>query len=652
MEDSINESDAKDSSEDLSSKEDGNTEHTPAVIEERTEIPNPAISPKISRPKLPEFVGGDRSGGCSGHHGRAKTDPGQGAEIKAIIDKTMEDIKELQQVDFTKTYSRPRGFPTKSKSQSTHASPFTSPIPSPSVEENPLLNRNRSRSLKILTDILKGGRYSSSHQHKPTEDCGKSISDSQLLSGKKSDRENERRSCSEGQLEASAKPKVHVCDDNSKAIQTDSKLDKPTNKNKGAKEKIKVGGRRSECKSPELWRQAARKSTSKSPALSDDEGLESDSEHKPLGHTDTNSKFLMFYKIGAPKRRPAYAGLVPLSKPTYQDSSKSDEPNYKRLQRVELRPFSSNGRKTSNSRHVTHPPITKTTFPAEQGAVDSNGFGSLSQPIEEASPSHTCDLQSLASDVSLADSQLGQSVVSEDVSISSDVISPEKIDKRNGRGSKQKSISDPSGSKSIDNADIPCVMQQCHSSPELSKDHVVTSKDDSMIPSRDSVSFDQDLLLSESQHMDLITDLDSDDTVQVSSPPPHFNIVSPTLTQSQSFDATGPPLYVSSFTFEEPALSPSPTTECPQQFLTLPSSSKKNISRSYSSASVLGRDRKYLDKDNGLRKHSMTTPAEAMLLPPTSLADSQSSSMPTLIKNGDKVSITRLQIKMHLQKYV
>jgi hypothetical protein len=59
------------------------------------------------------------------HHYLAKTDPGQGAEIKAIIDKTMEDIKELQQVDFTKTYSRPRVFPKHfTKSQSTHASPF------------------------------------------------------------------------------------------------------------------------------------------------------------------------------------------------------------------------------------------------------------------------------------------------------------------------------------------------------------------------------------------------------------------------------------------------------------------------------------------------------------------------------------------------
>lgn len=637
MEENITESDsAKDSSEELSPKEDSNNELNP-VSEDGTPIPNPSISPKISRPKLPEFVGGDKSGSCSSHHGRAKTDPGQGAEIKAIIDKTMEDIKELQQVDFTKTYSRPRGFPTKSKSQSTHASPFTSPIPSPSVEENPILNRNRSRSLKVLTDILKSGRYGSSHQNKPTEDCGKSISDSQLLSGKKNDREADRRSSSEGQLEASAKPKVLICDDDSKNSQTDLKPEKSKIKDKGAKEKTKLGGRRSECKSPELWRQLARKSTSKSPALSDDEGLESDGEHKLLGHTDTNSKFLMFYKIGAPKRRPAYAGLVPLSKPSFQDSARSEEPNYKRLQRVELRPFSSNGRKTSNSRHVTHPPISKTTFPIEQGAVDSNGFGSLSQPIEGTSPSHTCDLQSQASDVSLADSQLGQSVVSEDVSISSDVISPEKIDKRNGRGSKQKSISDPSGSKSIDNADIPCVMQQSHSSPELSKDDAVISKDDSMIPNRDSVNINQDILLNESQHMDLITDLDSD--VQVSSPPPHFDIVSSALTQSQSFDESGPPLYVSSFTFEEPALSPSPTTECPQQFLTLPSSSnKKNISRSYSSASVLGRDRKYLEKDNGLRKHSMTTPAEAMLIPPTSLGDSQSNSMPTLIKNEDKVS--------------
>ncbi|CAC5403338.1 ARHGEF17 [Mytilus coruscus] len=526
---------------------------------------NPSISPKISRPKLPEFIGNERV--CPGHHGRSKTDPGQGAEIKALIDKTMEDIKELQQVDFKKTYSRPKTFP-KTKSQSTHVSPFTSPIPSPSVEENPLLNRNRSRSLKVLTDILKSGRMGVEQQRSnPTEDGAKSISDSQLLSGKM--KECDRRSSSDGLLGSPGKIIVTEDQQQSQAIR------------KG-------------------WIHG-RKSDSKSPALSDDEGLDSEGEQKQIGHTDTNSRFLMLHKIGAPKRRPAYAGLMQINKPL-PEPCKSDEPSYKRLQRVELRPISSNGRKTSNSRHITHPPNTKTTFPLEQGAVDTNGFGSLSHSYE-APPTTSFDLESQPSDISLADSQLGQSLVSEDVSINSEIIALEKP--RNGRGSKPKSKSDPIGSKSIDNADIPGVLKPSHSSPHLAKQDTK----------------EEEIVLNESQHTDLITDLDNDNS--------HVP-----LQTSQSFDESfnKPPLYVSSFTFEDST----PTDNSPQ-YLTLPNTNKKNIARSVSSASVLQRERKYLDRENSLRKHSIaSSECNPVSLFPPSIIDVQSTSMPTLCKNENR----------------
>ncbi|XP_052078648.1 rho guanine nucleotide exchange factor 17-like [Mytilus californianus] len=528
---------------------------------------NPSISPKISRPKLPEFIGNERV--CPGHHGRSKTDPGQGAEIKALIDKTMEDIKELQQVDFKKTYSRPKTFP-KAKSQSTHVSPFTSPIPSPSVEENPLLNRNRSRSLKVLTDILKSGRMGVEQQRSnPTEDGAKSISDSQLLSGKM--KECDRRSSSDGLLGSPGKIIVTEDQQQSQAIR------------KG-------------------WIHG-RKSDSKSPALSDDEGLDSEGEQKQIGHTDTNSRFLMLHKIGAPKRRPAYAGLMQIHKPL-PEPCKSDEPSYKRLQRVELRPISSNGRKTSNSRHITHPPNTKTTFPLEQGAVDTNGFGSLSHSYE-APPTTSFDLESQPSDISLADSQLGQSLVSEDVSINSEIIALEKP--RNGRGSKPKSKSDPIGSKSIDNADIPGVLKPSHSSPHLAK--------------QDTKEEEEEIVLNESQHTDLITDLDNDNS--------HVP-----LQTSQSFDESfnKPPLYVSSFTFEDST----PTDNSPQ-YLTLPNTNKKNIARSVSSASVLQRERKYLDRENSLRKHSIaSSECNPVSLFPPSIIDVQSTSMPTLCKKENK----------------
>jgi hypothetical protein len=83
-------------------------------------------------------------------------------------------------------------------------------------------------------------------------------------------------------------------------------------------------------------------------------------------------------------------------------------------------------------------------------------------------PPLTFDLETQPSDLSLADSQLGQSVASEDVASvgSENPTECEKQDKK--RGTKQKSKSDPSGSKSIDN--LTDVINSSHSSPILSKD--------------------------------------------------------------------------------------------------------------------------------------------------------------------------------------
>jgi hypothetical protein len=66
--------------------------------------------------------------------------------------------------------------------------------------------------------------------------------------------------------------------------------------------------------------------------------------------------------------------------------------------------------------------------------------------------------------------------------------------------------------------------------------------------------------------------------------------------------------------------------------------SKKNIARSVSSASVLQRERKFPEKENNVRKHSIASSDEGLLFPPT-LGDAQSTSMPTLCKNEDKVII-------------
>ncbi|XP_076447070.1 rho guanine nucleotide exchange factor 17-like isoform X2 [Babylonia areolata] len=115
-----------------------------------------SFSPKVVRPKLPSCAG-TRS------PSRSKTDPGR-EEIQSIL----EDIQNLKKIDF-KTFIRPRhlsghhqhqphpgGYSTLPyKSQSTTTSPNQSPrIGSPTVDD-PHFTRDRSRSLKILTDRLK-----------------------------------------------------------------------------------------------------------------------------------------------------------------------------------------------------------------------------------------------------------------------------------------------------------------------------------------------------------------------------------------------------------------------------------------------------------------------------------------------------------------
>ncbi|KAK7096810.1 rho guanine nucleotide exchange factor 17-like [Littorina saxatilis] len=127
-----------------------------------------SFSPKVARPKLPACAG-------SRSPSRSKTDPGR-EEIKAIL----EDIKNLKKIDF-KTFIRPRnvagqpqqqhvqhpgGYSTLPyRSQSTTTSPSHSPrIGSPTVDD-PRLTRDRSRSLKMLTDRLKSksGKLLSEH---------------------------------------------------------------------------------------------------------------------------------------------------------------------------------------------------------------------------------------------------------------------------------------------------------------------------------------------------------------------------------------------------------------------------------------------------------------------------------------------------------
>ncbi|KAK3099343.1 hypothetical protein FSP39_002973 [Pinctada imbricata] len=604
------------------------------------------VSPKILRPKLPDFKenGQIKTGG----HSRSKTDPGKGSDIKAIIDKTVEDIKVLNQVDFTKTYSRPKKFPKPfaQKSQSTHASPRASPTScSPCIIDDSAssLNRNRSRSLKILTDILKSGRGGAGNIPKDAAEEGKSVSDSHLVPRKPSlvkEEDCERRSSSDGQIgksSESSKKKVSTGSiardsgtaDSDKTNYSTPEVPSPSEETRDIKSPVRK-------KDFSKFRRA--KSEVRKLAVSDDEGVgESDQEAPHTAgpksyHTiDTNSKFFTLWKTGAPKRRSGFAGLVQ-SVYNKDDMSRGDQPYIgpRKLHRVELKPIPSS-RKISSIRHVTHPPTSKITF-REDGALDSNGFGTiLKSPTTDRPPPLPGELDSQASELSLADSQLGESVTDDTASfqdaLESMVNDPYEydndrpIEKKNGK-LKPKSRSDPSGEKSKENMDFPKVVTSAHSSPILSKSSEGEELEEDE-GSEDTVKSEEISSMTEhaKEKRELRASLSLDENVLEKGS--SENILSP----DSSFDAglgqeevKSGVKFLSFYTddISGPSSprneSPTGTPERQPNHLEVPhptsgSTSKKGIGRSASSASVLVRERKNSAEKKENRKHSLT-PAE------------------------------------------
>lgn len=660
--------------------------------------PRCSVSPKITRPKLPEFTGNGR---ISGHHGRSKTDPGRGGEIKAIIDKTMEDIKELNKVDFT-IYNRPKVFPKPlhQRSQSTHASPRGSPTPSSPSMEDKSLNRNRSRSLKVLTDMLKSGRGGAGNIPDVGND-GKSNSDSQLLPRNQRDgggSGSDRRSSSDGQLQSKLVDSGDVTEDpaNQSAHTSDiyphhrDVVHKHFSDHSDHKRK---GGTLPRYRQESGKFRRAKSEVRKTAPVSDDEGLDVTSDHESGGHglvkpfhsIDTNSKFFTLYKTNPSKRRPRFGGLV---QPRYKSSSQGEETSPKsddqigtanrRFTRLELTPLTNKSTKSrlTSLRHVTHPQQSQTTF-REGGTMDSNGFGTLFKSPSTESPPPFFGETEKTSDLSLTDSQTGQSDSMDEASCgdlddqsetqteSDHVVEHDKHHpaerKSNGKSLKQKSKSDPSSDKSqsMDQCELnPLNSSQSHSSPLLSKDASVDTEEE-VTP---EVSLDVDDQEELDRHRNLSAQESFDDGIPLqfevdagsSGSPMSYSIEEEGHMSPDSEDP--PPTFVSVLFGGSSApstpMSQSPTNTLERtNYLNVPTSvtvsststTKKSIGRSASSASVLHRERKFSggskDKD-ALRKHSVTIGD-----------DSGAASKPELYPLGDSGGMQALSMPMMISSW-
>ncbi|XP_059178943.1 rho guanine nucleotide exchange factor 17-like isoform X2 [Physella acuta] len=631
-------------------------------------------SPKVSRPKLPHFAGS----GSRSISPRSKTDPGRG-EIKAI----MEDIMNLKKTDW-KTFSRSRTAPLpKGKSLSTNTSPNASPrIGSPVSEESRSLSRDRSRSLKLLTDRLKNknSKQTVSEESKPSETVVVSrtielqspvkpneqstalpnVPGSSFEPGGSPRRSPERRSVERTYEQIPESPE----DVEQEELEgTKSPLAASSDESfRSAPESVPEDSHVVHEKSPEgdyqrTWEKSpdsdggestrSQEDFSKVKELQDklpeDEGACDSGDHSaPVISTyiyhpiPRNSKFLQLAATKPPKRYPSErrSGIAMLSPRPKMGSvgkaggeeSKSPEPHFPEdqpHQRIQRR--SGSGKSSAqlkSPRVVTHPPRCKTPQKDSQ-CMDTNGFtaGKSSAEMEEE--------QKQSSHISATESAGEMSDDNfQDVAETIAADSTDVSDRKNGKSTKQKSKSDPSGDRARDNLDFPLNIEtpQFRSAPLLSKEDLEALGIDKTLILGDADSKQKsqsEIILSTPSNMgEEVLDYHSSAGEDDEGGSGDFK-TSDTTTDCEVAHSTSKfsisPAVSAPVTPHGPSPSPSYTLECPSNLLSVPLTSgpgrKPNIFRSASSASVL-QSRKPVgtplrDKDV-VRKYSITSD-EAML---------------------------------------
>lgn len=674
-----------------------------------------SFSPKVTRPKLPHFAGS----GSRSISPRSKTDPGRG-EIKAI----MEDIMNLKKTDW-KTFSRSRTSPfPKGKSMSTNTSPSASPrIGSPVSEESRSgLTRDRSRSLKILTDRLKNknSKQVASEEQK-CRDESKDIVVSRTMDVQPSSntceqwapntatgsgltagsprRSPERRSMERtyeqipespedvDELEGTKSPLAASSDESFRSapesIQEDSHTlheKSPDSDYHGAREKTPDSDGGGSTKSQEDYIKVKEHQEK----AQDDEGMGDGCEHSaPVVSTyiyhpiPRNSKFLQLAATKPPKRFPPErrSGITLISaKPragatskSVGDDSRAAESHLSEEQpRQRAQRRSDSGKSSaqkSSPRFITHPPHMKASH-KEAGPIDTNGFSALKSTgdNEEGAKQH--------SQVSLADSQFASEVSEENYQnvVESVVVDNNDIfDRKNGKSTKQKSKSDPSGDRARDNLDFSLSMEtpQFHSAPLLSKEELealgldktlMITEEDAKLKSRSenvlsSVGqMGQEGMEEHSSGGEEDDGASSGDFKASDTTTDSETALSPTTSKFSISSTASAPV-----TPHGPSPSPSYTIERPSNLLSVPSSSgtgrKPNIFRSASSASVL-QNRKPVgsplrDKDV-VRKYSITSD-EAMINSKSSanlvpdflpIGDTGNAASMPAVWNKDRISTT------------
>ena len=613
-----------------------------------------SLSPKVARPKLPTFppsFGSSKS--------RPKTDPGHGGEISRAV---LEDIMKLKEVNYAK-YSRLRPSRSQpSKVPQTTTSTPTSPVTGSPSPDNPksAFSRRQSRSLKLteLTDKLKSGRVSndtscnipplsdlSTATHYGTLRKMRNIEDFSQCDETLDSPDNGPEDAGIAQASEDLQKAISSADDEeAEELSSQEELKDSTSETYSGK--MEGSTHSSDClPSPDNEKSFTDdgQSTSESDTSSTTSGpyiyqpLTRDSEFFKLAKTApqrrtgittlaTRGRVQAMFGTSYPSR---LAGFQQMDDP--DELASGGQRRYPR--RTESVIVSSSGQRKTD-RFITHPPHRKTTF-KEEGSIDSNGFGSIkseelqeeatldqsgdSIPVLAAGSIPSSDSQTSPSELRDYTDLQGQNLVTE-------VSESERFEKKNGKSTKQKSISDPSADKTKAASDIAKEINSshAHSSPILSRE----LESGGPLPQfQESDNFNSEQKL----HSELILHQASP---KFSNPERRISQESQRC-QSPGIDTTieegdetdqsamymsdsllkpEKPVYIGSSAPTTPqSQSPTSTLErAPHNLLSVPIP-RKPIHRSMSSASVLQRDRRLLwsgdrDKDKDVvRKYSINS---------------------------------------------
>ncbi|GAB1601782.1 rho guanine nucleotide exchange factor 17-like [Argonauta hians] len=447
-------------------------------VDDQAKAKSSSLSPKVARPKLPAFSTSFRPS-----KNRSKTDPGHPGEISRAVVENMKHRK----------HSRPRQCRSQpSKSCPAPTSTPTSPVTEP---HRSAFSRRQSRSLKLteLTDKLKSGPSSNDIS------CNiPSPSDFSTIAGYGTLRKMPNIE------DFSQFEQILDSPDDSMYGSGSSKTSEDLQKMESSDSVPYYSHKDTKDSMSERCLNKLESSSVSSDCLPSPDDKCVDDDAAGTSESDTSSttsgpyiyqplnRDSQFFKLAktAPQRRTGITTLATRNKvqaifgtshPLHPTGfNQSDEDKRSEEHSVGHPPHRSEsvhvpGAQRKPDRFLKRSSKRKGGSPKEGGSIDSNGFGTLK--CEENSENASADQSLLAAgssptDGHTDDDDAGQFSEYSDENVAVEISDNERFEKKNGKLTKPKSISDPSADKTklLSEISKEISSSHAHSSPVLSRD--------------------------------------------------------------------------------------------------------------------------------------------------------------------------------------